>query len=171
MAVKSRDIDGVDDAGQGRPAEAHRPQRAGRGEAILRVYGAALLLFGIPFWPVAAWYLASGWAEIINAVLAFVRVAAAVPSPAGVYGLIAAGVVGAIYSRVELRPPTGARAWRSAALLWVVWAAVMGSDLWATFYGLARPNVLGGILAVVLTFGPDQGIMRGWRILNGRPPF
>ena len=90
---------------------------------------------------------------------------------AGLYGLGAAAIVGGIYSRIELRPPLRERDWRRAALLWLVWLVVMGSDVWATFTGLERPSVVGVLLAVVLTFGPDQAIMRGWRILSGRQPF
>ncbi len=150
-----------------------RPAGGGkaRGERIPWYYGAALLLFGVPFWPVAAWFLAAGWAVVVNAILDFVRLPWAVPAPSGVYGLVAALIVGGIYSRVELKPPIVERDWRRAALLWVVWALVMLSDVGATYRGLERPSILGVALAVVLTFGPDQAIMRGWRILRGRQPF
>jgi hypothetical protein len=193
MAVKHRDINGVDEWGQVQPTAedwrrtpgfAHYAdtdedlrRRAkglppkGKPERIPRVYGAALLLFGVPFWPVAAWYLASGWRTALNAILAFLRQGYALPVLAGISGLAAAIIVGAIYSRIELKPPLRERDWRRAGLLWLVWLVVMGTDVWATFTGLERPSAVGGLLAAVLTFGPDQAIMRGWRILTGRPPF
>jgi hypothetical protein len=177
MAVKYRDLDDEEGA-QDKPAawkpqprpEVRRAPIASAG-AIPRVYGAALLLFGVPFWPVAAWFLASGWVVVVNAIMDLLRQSWAVPAPAGVYGLVAAVIVGGIYSRIELKPPIRERDWRRAALLWLVWALVMLSDVGATYRGLERQSVIGALLAIVLTFGPDQAIMRGWRIINGRPPF
>lgn len=148
-----------------------KAQPATRSMRIPWHYGAALLLFGVPFWPVSAWYLASGWIEIINGVLDFLRISAALPALSGWIGLGVAILVGAIYSRVELSPPLRGYPWRTVVLLWLAWAVVMLSDVGATYRGLDRGSVLGISLALALTFAPDQAIMRGWRILRGRPPF
>lgn len=159
MAVTSRSLD---------PLPEKTAPKAAR---VPWYYGAALLLFGVPFWPVSAWFLASGWIEIVNGVLAFVHVPAAIPALSGWLGLGAAVLVGATYSRVELAPPLRSHPWRVAALLWLAWAAVMLSDVGATYRGLSRESLVGIVLALVLTFAPDQAIMRGWRIIRGKSPF
>jgi hypothetical protein len=142
------------------------------------------ILIGVLLWPLGAWYTASGWAWLITYLLGKIGLFWVVPQPSGVYGLIAAGAIGYAYSRIELSPPNLRRLGLVAfVLVGLIWLVVIVSDVGTTLAGTlqpARPDslalfrwiagvpVAAAMWALVLTFAPDQAILRGWRVLRGK---
>jgi len=138
--------------------------------AIPRAYGLMAVLLGVAFWPLGAWYTAVGWAWVLNWLLALVALPWRVPTPEGVYGIAAAAIIGGIYSAIELSPPRRKGVdWVSWLMLFVVWLFVIISDVGTTYAGMTQPSGIAAVLAILLTFAPDQATMRGVRILRGKP--
>lgn len=184
MPMVARDIPPPARQNGHRPAAPEPPRRS----RIPRVYGVVAFVGGLVFWPVGAMYTATGWAWLINFVVVnWLGMPALVPPPTGNTGLVAAGLVGLIYSAIELTPPSRRRFGLAAWLLvGVIWLVVIVSDVGTTFAATVRPPTppalpllrwlaetwtAAAAWAILLTFTPDQAIVRGWRIMWGRPPF
>jgi hypothetical protein len=174
MPVTSRDLDALMADLPPMPAARTMPKAATsapRSPTPPRAYGAIGIMLGLIFWPIGAWYTAAGWAQLANWALTFFGLPALVPAPAGIPGVVAALVIGLLYSSVEFSPPLGRHTWRSAVMLWALWGVVILSDVYTTYAGMASPGIAAGVVAALLTFAPDQATIRGARILRGRSPF
>lgn len=142
-------------------------------------YGIALgaLLIGAALWPIGARYSVDGLLWIINQLLTFLRIPNQIDTPPvwQLYAVLAP--ISILCSRVEWslsikRLPS--------ALAAVVWLFVAGYDFVTTLFGVRYPEpgawaititvaqslALSGILAVVLTFGPEWLMREGWRSLR-----
>jgi hypothetical protein len=175
MPVTSRDLDALMADLPPLPAARTMPKGATsappRAAPIPRAYGFAALLFGLPAWPLGAFFTAAGWAMGLNWILSFLGVPYQIPAPTGLIGVGCAAVVGLIYSRIEFHPPTRHRTPGVMLLLWAVWVAIIVTDVGSTYAGIAIPGPITAVVATLLTFAPDQLIMRGWRIVRGVAPF
>lgn len=184
MSVKQRDIPPPARQNGHRPREPEPLPRM----HIPRVYGVVAFVGGIIFWPVGAVYTLDGWIWLINFVLVnWLGMPPLAPQLGSETRLLIAGCVGLIYSKVELSPPRPARLGLAVwALAILVWGIVIFSDAGTTFAATVRPATppalpilrwlaetwpAAAAWSLLLTFVPDQAIVRGWRIMWGRPPF
>jgi hypothetical protein len=148
MAIKSREIDGVDEAGQARavPRTAGGGggrARAARPGASLWSLGVVAIILGGVLWLIGARYTLEGWVYALNLGLEFTRLPARVPSPAGWWWLLALPL-GIIYSVAEVMIPFGVpRSWHHApqwVLMLIALGVVHGSDVGSTFLGYMVPS-------------------------------
>lgn len=163
-----------------------REMKTPRGTAVIPpAYGVASLAIGCVLWVMGAWYTASGWAWLLTYVLDRVGLPWVVPQPSGLIGVAAAGIGGYVYSRIELSPPSLRRHRATTFILvGIVWLIIIVSDLGTTLAGTmlpARPDSLAlaqwiaatpiaaGVWSAILTFAPEQLILRGIRAAKGQP--
>lgn len=195
MAVKSRDIDGVDERGQSRPAEAERAEKGVEGAPLpvgplARVasweLGAALLIFGVPMWLAGARYTFDGARIGVNFLLEWMTVPARIPALDWrvMIGLIL--VLGWVCSRVEtrhfpIRTVRGRLVFTGGAAL-LGWALTSLADLATTVIGVANPapgawpltvwvaqtTPALALWSIWLTFVPEWMILAGWWMIAGR---
>lgn len=148
--------------------------------------GAVLLVFGVLQWLPAARFTVDGWTGWLNAVARWFGIADPIPRLSGIALLVAAVVIGWLYSRVEI----GALPIQRVRGLWVRvtfmaligWLFLTATDVGSTFAGLVAPPAdaprvwrdiaqtpeLAGVLSFYLTFAPDWIILAGWKLLTRR---
>lgn len=146
--------------------------------------GVAALCFGLPFWFAGAKLTTDGWIVWLNAFAHWLGLTAAIPPVAG-SGLLCAFAIGLLYSKVEVkhRPfKFEKRKPKFAPLLhWVVWCAIIATDIASTYTGLRTPISDQTFLAtiaqsfeltltasVLVTFAPEWLITAGYVILRKR---
>lgn len=146
--------------------------------------GIVLLVFGLLWWLPAARTTVDGWVLIVNTIGAFFAMPGQLARLTGVPLLIAAIVVGLIYSRVETREmPIQREPDRivfAAPMVWVGWLFLAVTDVGSTFLGVITPPAgawpihvqiashqpTAFVLALVSTFAPDWIIIAALSLLG-----
>lgn len=139
----------------------------------------AAVLIGLVLWPLGARFTIDGVLWIGNWILTFLRMPIRIPAPTYV-AYLALAPVPLVASFVEWRPLR----WRWEDEIrnpygMTVWIIIVILDAGSTFIGIQNPDpgasrlfielsqslALSGILAAVLTFGPEWLLREGWRRL------
>lgn len=139
----------------------------------------AALIIGLILWPIGARFTIDGVIWIGNWILAFLRMPGRLPDPTWATYIVLAPLP-FIASFVEWRPMrwNWSQEVRNPYGI-VVWAVIVGLDAISTYIGIRTPDTnsaalmrevgaslaFSGILATVLTFGPEWLIREGWRQL------
>lgn len=166
-----------------RPAPRHTVRSRPIGQTTSRLSVATMagaVLGGVVFagaWLAGARYTLDGWVLAVNLFLNWLNLPAGLSITGPWPRMVGIVLIGLAYSLVEvaLRPR------RNGSVVWaVVWALLIVSDIGSTFLGVITPRegawpmslwlaeTWGAALAwaVVLTLGPEQGLMRIWRDLR-----
>jgi hypothetical protein len=125
-------------------------------------------------WLAGAKYTLDGWLMGANLFLAWLNVPASITLTDPWVRVVGIVLIGLGYSAVEvaLRPR------KNGSIIWAaVWVLLMVSDVGSTFLGVISPRAgawpvsvwlsqtwgVALLWAVVLTIGPEQGLVRIWR--------
>lgn len=172
-----------------KPAEREETQRVAlRPEPVSapldasQVAGAVgLVIVGGLLWLAGAKYTLIGWVAGLNWFLGWLEIPARVPSPAGWWMLLMVPL-GLLYSLVEVKRPWKRKSKRTEKIIlyWLIWAALVASDVGSTFAGVRNPGpgawpvtlqVAASIpaalaWAIVLTFIPEWMIGGAHKLLR-----
>jgi hypothetical protein len=130
----------------------------------------ALAIIGGLLWLAGAKYTLLGWIAGLNWFLGWLELPARVPPPTGWYMLLMIPL-GLLYSLVEIKRPWNYRNKQpeKVALYWLIWSALVASDIGSTFAGVRDPGPsawpitlqvassipIAGAWSAILTFVPE----------------
>ncbi len=143
--------------------------------------GIVAWLFGIPLWVIGAFYTLQGWTIGLNLVASVIHLPARAPVPGGWWVLLFIPM-GLLYSYVEVKlyPRSSADDWGRWFLLFVIFAAVILSDLGTTYLSVVTPDadalllsrwaaqtpLASGAWTIFLTFAPEWLVIGGWKLFG-----
>lgn len=192
MAVRSRELINGKTTAQIRAEQQAAKYAAFRASLGYRALGLFMVIVGIIFWTLGAYYSLAGWVRFLNFMLSLFHAQPVFTVPTGSSAFLPTLLLGLVYSyaEVKVRPQDASFSelgYQAALAMWFGMLMLHGSDVgstllevftlqegaWALQVWAVELMLPGVIWTILLTYGPELLMIFGYRLIRNiplRPP-